>query len=273
METTQLFAKKSEIRKEEAAAPEIIQTQSKKVVITVFAYKGDSKTYSSFSIPAKNDKVLAISFDGMTRIIAEQFFAGQDITVYDAIDSVKRPLYPLKMNGGKVTVEQSTENGSANMMNLLKFAYEMPDNTYDFIIADGMNLCEKLAEAVMRYNHGVKFNAGCEWNWWDERNSIVNGLHSLFLNKAKKGVIYTVYPMNNDTLIEGERVINRSEVPKWAGDLLYQTLILLRMTKRYNKADNKNHYYARVETSKLKKVPSGVEYDITDKYLRDVLVW
>jgi len=257
---------KVEKRKEEkiSASP-----FNEKVTVVIYSEKGKGKTTAAYLLTNPKDKIFVVSGDGQSKIIAEQFFSKRDIEVYNA--EKYDMIVVKKLPNGNYESIISMQAGDKNAQELIIKLQELEANKYDFIIIDGVNRIEQnLAEAVMRYKHFLQISDGVtNLSWWRERSNYINFLFDICLKKAKKGVIYTLYPkVVIKKKIEGE-AIEQDEFPNYAADLMYKTQVVLRINSKKIKGEQK--YLLDVISSKLARIKTGDEIDYTGKNLCDLI--
>ncbi len=267
---------------EEVAKKEVVEKtiensnpKVKPKIVTLYGQKGVGKTYSSLSLLNKNDKILVISFDGKSEQIGRQFFSDYQIDYYDAIDNDKFPrIVFVEKNDETLEVIESIENGFANWQNLLKKLSALETGKYDFILYDGLNLAERLSEAVMRYKKGLKYDENfTDFNNWKIRNNNVNSLLIVAQKKVNKGILYTVYPTEDVRKKKDGQVIDSEQMPKYVEEVMWQTDIVIKISSKNVKVNNSEvkKYYATIESSKFKEIPSGTTYDVTGHNLSDFI--
>lgn len=246
-----------------------IYDPEKKKVMTFYGRKGEGKTTALLSLIDKKDKVLLISFDGMSGIIQRNFFPELNVDIYDAYE---KPRFVIdEKNDGTLLPIESVENAYYNCQELLKKLKDTKVGQYDIIVFDGLNIGEKLAESFMRFRKGLKFDeAFADFNNWKIRNAVVNSWFWQAVEKANKGVIYTLYPVEDIRKKEKGQTIDSEQIPKYAEDVMYLTSVVIKIERRMirNQAGNEEKkHYAIVESSKIKDIEDGKIYDITNKNL------
>ncbi len=247
------------------------QEQEYAKIISVFGYKGAGKTYNSFGLCRPDQKILAISFDGVTEIIAREFYPDYKITVYNA---VKYPRYEwVDSPEGGYWVE-SVEAGYKNLDELSTYLKNLKPKEFDVIFFDGLNFAEKLAEAYMRYKKGLKYDEKfADLNNWKLRNSQLNGIILEAQRKAKDFVIYTVYIEEHPTARDAGQVVSSIEMPNYVKDVTALAVVEIKIdskdvqTKAQGATISQRHFFATIWSSKLKAIPTGAVYDITNKRL------
>ena len=247
------------------------QEQEYAKIISVFGYKGAGKTYNSFGLCRPDQRILAISFDGVTEIIAREFYPDYKITVYNA---VKYPRYEwVDSPEGGYWVE-SVEAGYKNLDELSTYLKNLKPKEFDVIFFDGLNFAEKLAEAYMRYKKGLKYDEKfADLNNWKLRNSQLNGIILEAQRKAKDFVIYTVYIEEHPTARDAGQVVSSIEMPNYVKDVTALAVVEIKIdskdvqTKAQGATISQRHFFATIWSSKLKAIPTGAVYDITNKRL------
>jgi hypothetical protein len=261
------------------SANTVVKTETsseKPYMVSVFGYKGAGKTYNALGLCRKEQKILLVSFDGVSGIVASQFFPEFDITVYNAI---KNPTVVPITDAGKTYFIESVDNGFNNLQELINFLVSLENKSYDVVIFDGLNFAERLSEAYMRKVKGLRFDENfSDFNNWKIRNSQLNGLFVLAKQKTKDIVIHTVYVEEHPTKKEGGSVISSVEMPNYVKDITALTVVEIRIdrvdeqtrmpTGEFRKD---RRWKASIFSSKIKSIPTGAVYDVTGKLLSDVI--
>lgn len=254
--------------------PETSQRKKKSIVISLFGYKGSGKTYNTIGICKKEQKILLISFDGVSQIIAEEFYSDYSITFYDAI---KHNRFILVDSPEGAYYVESVENEYKNMDEMGKYLNSLAPGQFDVIIFDGLNFAEKMAEGYMRYKKGLKFDEKfADLNYWKIRNSQLNGIVEKAREKAGEFVIFTVYVKEQVMKKENGEVLSSIELPNYAKEIESLAVVEIRIDAKEvsvkSSAGNSSttRFFATVKSSKIKRIPTGTVVDITGKRLRDV---
>lgn len=259
------------VSKEQNNADESIYNPEKIKVITFYGHKGCGKTTALLSVLDKKNKVLLISFDGMSRIIAKNFFP--ELTNIEVYDAIKFPRIVIdEKNDGTYVPYESIQNAYKNCQLLLERLKAVKKGDYDIIIFDGLNIAEKLAEGYMRYQKNLKFDeAFADFNNWKIRNAYISSLFWTGITKANNAVFYTLYPVEDVRKKKDGQVIDSESIPKYSEEVMYMTSIVIRIDRRDVPSQNgsQKRYFATIESSKIKSVPSGKVIDITNKKLSD----
>ena len=238
-----------------ADLPEPTPEETAKEVYLFFGDKNDGKTYAALSMPGK---ILALSFDYKTAIVKKKSYNNDPrITVYDALirEDYTSPEAELA----------SSKTSMAYINQVLDNAKADPP---DWILIDGSEIFQKLAESLMRYNNNITAFGGVQWTYWKERRFYIRQLHEKAIRLAKRGVIYTTYVDKDEIVVDGQ-IKARTDVPRWVDAVLYSVDEVIRVFPR-NDA-NGRRYFARIEGSKLRPKNSGREFDITNKGVAGLL--
>jgi ATP:corrinoid adenosyltransferase len=242
---------------------------NKKPTIVIYGDKGKGKTTAAYSLIRDNEKVLVISADGMSDIIAKEFFTRKNIEIYNT--NKYDMIVIKKLPNGQYESMISMEAGNKNAQELIIKLQELKEDEYDWLVVDGMNVLEQnLAEAVMRFKYSLQISDGVKnLSWWRDRSNYINFLFDICLKKAKKGVIYTLYPKIVEKKMTDGEVLEKEEFPHYAADLMYKTLIVLRVDNK--KVKGEQRYFVDVITSKLARIKTGDVIDYTGKNLYDLV--
>ena len=242
----------------EEAVEEVIEEEEPphKLVITIVGEKGTGKTVTALSFPGE---ICVMSFDRKAMPVKQFFYKGDKrIHVFDIVKYVDwRP-------------ERITET-AAKAFDVLEKAFDKCSKIgADWIVIDGTEILEQLAEMYMRHRHGLGPIEGIRnLNIWKERKWILRDVHNKALTSAKRGVIYTVYPTWSERIISGE-VVDRRQEPKWLEVILFETDIIL--WTKYDEANKR--FLVEVQSSKLDSLlPTGQVYDVTGRPLGSQLDW
>ena len=149
---------------------------------------------------------------------------------------------------------------------------EIAKNPPDWIVIDGIEIFQKIAEMVMRQrNNLLPYQGIANLNLWKERNSIIEELHRLCLNIAKKGVIYTTYSQYDEIIEEGS-VVTKDKIPKYIDAVMWETDIVLFIQSKFDRNSNKFFVTLRCDTSKFDNlIKTGSIFDITGKKITDIV--
>lgn len=221
-----------------------------KIVFMVYGLKGDGKTFLTFSFPGT---IFCLSFDRKSLPIKEKDFKNDPrITVKDSI----RYLDKSSSEGYLESCDKTFRY--VNYLLSTEATKSMPD----WIMVDGSDIFSKICEMTMRYrNNLMPFQGIKNRNLWKERNLYVSQIHNLTSKIAKKGVIYSAYLDKHEVVEEGEFII-KEDIPKWFGDIMTETDVVIRVVAPFEKAGKR--FYAIVQSSKSKLIPTGLKKDVTD---------
>ena len=240
----------------------IMNSMNSKKIITVYGHKNDSKTTTAIGVSQKGEKVAILSFDMKSdRPLDLDFIknSGVDIKAFNAILYLDKSTPELYQ-----TTSEKTYVYVLKLLEAIKNKFNP-----DWIIIDGSEFLNKILEQVMRKRNGVMPYQGiANINIWKERTQYIDDIHNQALNAASKGIIYTTY-VSKDSVIKDGQVIQQKDMPKWLGDVMSQTDVIIRVVSNYDKG--KSEYKAIIESSKFpREYPPG-EYVITGKRIYDVL--
>lgn len=230
------------------------EENSQKLIYTIFGDKGSGKTTSALSF---DGRIVAISFDHKTVTIKNNFYNNEKpIKVYDGVRYYeKTPDKILKT--AKITYEYVTQI-------LQKFVNAPEENKPDWILIDGLEIINSVCEMAMRNDRGYKPFAGISnMNDWKYRNIMMDQIHNYSYNACKKGVIYTTYSKIENLEVENGEIVLSKEIPKWFGNVMLETDIVLKTFIRQGK-DGQQIYMVDVKSSKYDDLmQSGKKYFVT----------
>lgn len=240
----------------------IMDSSKSKKVITVYGHKNDAKTTTAIGLAKKGDKIAILSFDMKSdRPLDLEFVkkGGVDVKVYNAI------LYL-----DKSTPELYQATAEKTYVFVLKLLDGIREKFKpDWVIIDGSEFLNKILEQVMRKRNGVMPYQGiANQNIWKERTQYIDDVHNQALNSANKGIMYTTY-VSKDSVIKDGNIIQQKDMPKWLGDVMSQTDVIVRVVTEIT--GGKTEYRAIIESSKFPREYPPKEYVITDKRLYDVI--
>lgn len=221
-----------------------------KIVFMIYGLKGEGKTDLSFSFPGK---IACLSFDRKSLPIKKGRYENDDrIKVFDAILHLDK---------------SSPENYLESCDKTFRYVNAILDHVEkdfkpDWIIVDASDVFSKICEMTMRYRNSLMpFQGIANRNLWKERNLYVDQIHNKSSKIANKGVIYTAYTDSYEVVKEGEFLI-KEDIPKWFGDIMMETDVVIRVVAPFEKTGKR--FYAIVQSSKSKLIPTGLKKDITD---------
>jgi len=222
-----------------------------KEILTVYGLKGAGKTTLAMSI-VYPDSLLGISFDKKTLRSKQNFFPDADFQIYDATMFLKN----------------SMEEYRDTAVKSYDYAEFIINNTppTDWILFDGGEILAKLCEQKMRKAHNLlPFQGFSQLTWWNERNMYLRTLHDNAVDKARKGVIYTIFSQMQEVedFLSG---LKTKEVPRWMDAASWETDTVLHAFSDVGEKDRSRHFYVEVTSSKLLRFPTGGVFDVTGKY-------
>ena len=217
-------------------------------VFMIYGMKGESKTTTAFSWPGTH---ACLSFDYKSTEIHDTMYKADDrIVVYDAV---------------RYMDYSSPDNWLKSSVTNAKYLYELLDkvirpNPPDWIVIDGLEEYTRMAEMIMRERNGLSMTQGVEWQFWKERRLYLKQIHVKCQSIARKGIIYTTYPGEKQTIKDG-KLVETKDVPKWVDIVQEQTDVLIKVEAR--KTMDGRRFFAIVESSKYAPIATGIEIDIT----------
>jgi hypothetical protein len=210
-----------------------------KLIFTFYGDKGVGKTSAALSLPGTHN---VISLDRKTKRIKDQLVAKDPsavsrIHVYDGVKFI---------TGDKDNI---TEDSFITLQYIKKILKEMPES--DWVVIDGTEILVKIAENSMRYvNRLEPFKGFSDFSAWKLRNAYVAEVHKMAYDKAKVGLIYTVYA-DYISKVSEKGITETVEHPKWFDDIKWETDIVVHIMSRLH-ADNKTvSHYATIISSKM----------------------
>ena len=227
-----------------------------KIVVLIVGDKGTGKTVTALSFPGE---VCVLSFDRKAMPIKQFFYRGdRRIHVFDIVKHVDwRP-------------ERITETAAKAFDVIDRVLEKCRRLGADWIVVDGTEVMEQLAEMYMRHRHGLGPIEGIRnLNIWKERRWILRAVHNRALDAAKRGVVYTVYPTWSERIVGGE-VVDRRQEPKWLEFILFETDVVL--WTRFD--ESTRQFLVEVRSSKVDHVlPTGKVFNVTGKPLGAQVDW
>lgn len=149
---------------------------------------------------------------------------------------------------------------------------ENPSTRPDWIIVDNFELFIRWSDWAGRLERGIGiFQKGAApgqdlWGVYDERLALIRTFWSRVMNIAKKGVIYTTYVREVQTITGETR-----KVPKWVEAVKYETMHHILIDKEI-KIGGGSKYIAKIlGTKDVIRFPDGLEVDITNKGLEKAI--
>ena len=225
------------------------ETDTGKEVYSIYGLKGSGKTTLALSFPGK---IMAISFDGKTTVVKNNFYGNDD---------------RIKVYAGNKYLDQDNSLDS----NVKTYRYTMAlleevaaKEKPDWILFDCAEKMTVICEMVMRKKHNISAYGGiANKNVWKERKALLESLHRIALKHCNKGLIYSLY-INKDEIVSEGEILVKKDVPAWTGVVLYETDFVLKTQIDYDKEKGKI-CTAQVWSSKNdKKLKTGTIIDVTD---------
>jgi hypothetical protein len=252
----------AEINDVEFSYDDALLLNDQKLIVTIYGSKNDSKTTTAYGMMESGDKIIVLSFDNKSkRPIDELDFIKNSGCEFEVLNAVK---YYNKEDTDTLLL---TAEMTWKLINyLLK---EAAKRNPDWILIDGTEILNGILEMVMRKRNGLSPYQGiANLNVWKERRQYLDDIHNKARDIAKKGLIYTSY-IDKDEVIRDGAVIKKKDMPKWIGNMLTETDIVVRVETIY--MSDKRKFMARIESSKMPSKWPEAEYDITGKRLYDVV--
>lgn len=221
-------------------------------VFTIFGDKGHSKTGVSLSFPGN---IFAISMDRKTvQTWIEMYKKDPRIQIKDGIRYMDYSSPDATLKSADITLRY--------MNVLLDEVKERPVEEYpDWIFIDGLEQYIKICEWTMRWRNGLKYKQGVEIRIWADRRLYIKQLHIKALGLAKRGVIYTTYYKEEESIFGGVTT-EKVKKPKWI-DIIRDEADVLIFTEIKELPGQGRRFYATVETSKFNYIPTNKQVDIT----------
>jgi len=234
------------------------EVEPKSTIVTIYSHKGHGKTDAALSFPGK---ICAISFDRKTKSVALKRYPNKEIHVWDGCKYYDESSPELKI--------QSADTDFTYLNILLDKVIR--SHNPDWIVIDCTEVLHEICEMVMRYRNGLMpFQGIANRNLWKERKMYLRQIHNLATSIAKKGVIYTLYPGENDIKIVDGEIVDRTEIPKWIDIVMRETDIVIKIERMIE--EGVVHVYATVESNKSTIPFKNMRVDITNKYCYDELL-
>jgi hypothetical protein len=232
------------------------EKESKQLVMTLFADKGEGKTFFVLSFANKGDSISAISFDHKTKRIKDMFYSDKPkIRVYDGTK------YYDKTN--EATWLKSSERSIRYVNGLI--TKEIAKDRPDWIFFDAMEIFYTMCEMTMRLNYDLgPYDGVTNRNIWKKRIMYMEQAYNLALRTAKKGVIFSTYSKLKGRFIDSEgNLIDAKEIPKWYGIMEKETDVTIRTDVKQVK--DKRIFTAMIVNSKTGLFTTNEERDVTNK--------
>jgi hypothetical protein len=226
------------------------EAPSGKIVYTIYGMKGNGKTYLAFTFPGSK---CCLSFDHKSAIVKATSFKDDQVKVYDAVRHMSEAT-PLEFL-------ESSEKTFKFVLELLDFIKK--ENKPDWIILDGLEIMQQVAEMVMRARNNIgPYQGIANKNIWKERRIYLRQIHRKALDAAKLGVIYTTYT-DKDEIVESGDFVTKKDVPKWIDAVMYETDVVIRVDHTQDKSGKK--FTATIDSDKYNPELTGKSLDITGK--------
>ena len=219
-----------------------------------YGEKGDGKTVMALS---HEGTICCIGFDNKSLKIHKDYYNSDPrIHVFDGIRY-------LDKSSGEAWLESASK--TINYINDLLFK-KISQLKPDWIVIDNMEVFVRTCEMAMRCHNNFRPFQPFSFDYWKERNMLVDQVHNACMRIAKKGVIYTAYIAEGVLSIKDGKVVEMKKQPKWSADIKYQTDTVIFVDSERTK--NELRFFATIESSKNKKFRTGDRRDVTNKGIK-----
>lgn len=255
-----------------------------KLTFMIYGVKGHAKTTTGLGLEGKgNGKFAVLMYDEKTiRAKKEMYEDDSNIVIWDAAEFIQYgkgdPRKVGEMDAKDMDVDPKILRDSLaktyiyTLYLLNQIAKNYGKEHFDWIMFDAAGIMEKATEMQMRKKHGLSaFQGVSPRSLWNERGQMMNRIHEIAMNLTKKGVIYTTYPSKDydTTIIKDGDIIKQDSIPKWVGDIMLKTDVVMRTFIKSDKGGDK--WLCKIETSKKNYYPSGILLDLSYTTIHDVL--
>lgn len=218
------------------------EQRSGKIVWTYYGDKGVGKTTRILrDLPGRK---LVVSLDNNTEGVKEGALNG-DPNVW-VINGTK---YYRDREGDPITAS------AVVTVEYIRQAIDLVSAVFHphWVIFDGTEILNRIAENAMRYKHGLLPSQGFkELSWWKDRTAIMNDFHRRALDAGELGMGYTAYYAQLDadhSVAEGLASMG-VKTPKWVGAMFYETHIAIECRASYSAMAKQFSHSAFVLTAK-----------------------
>ena len=231
--------------------------ESAQICITLYGLKGESKTYTAFSVPGE---VNCLSFDKKAFPVKESMYnADARLHVYDAVRYLREDSDLEMLDSAERT---------------LKYVFGLLDswenNKPDWIIIDGSEILVNVCELVMRARNGLQPFSGVQMSLWKARRAYLKQVHRKAMSACKRGLIYTTYVEEQVLKREAGNIVESKAVPKWVGIQMEETDVVLHVTAEDDKRSGTTRYFVHVDSSKVPEFKTGLRVETTNKPLTEL---
>lgn len=223
-----------------------------KPVFTIWGDKGVGKTSFAFTFPGT---IVAISYDGKTRIIKKKF-----------VDM--DPKNEERITVEDLSVPQAIVNNPVSSMYILDLGEEIVEHTRfilsnykpDWFLFDGMDYLVQHCEMYMRKGETKEdgtplgpFDGISNRNLWKKRNAYLRQLFRLGQKNANIGIMNTAYQTFVD-VNEDDGTSKKIKTPKWSDIVMYETDFAFNIGTSFESRSGTTKFYTRVSTTKYDKI-------------------
>ena len=228
-----------------------------KLTITVYGAKDSGKSTQTFALPGSK---FVLSFDHRSKDARDNSIHKGDASIH-------------VFNGAKyfnefdfTTAELSVEFIMAGL------AWAAEYYRPDWVVIDGYERLEKIADAVMRHKHGLAHDGKVpDWNYYSTRNTVVKAIWHRALETARLGIVFCCYYKEKVLARENGETVLSKKAPHWIDLVEQETNITVETTKAYSPLLKKFIYTAVVDCKKDwdgdlygRIFGSGETFDLTD---------
>ncbi|MFQ6084589.1 MAG: hypothetical protein ACE5WD_14715 [Candidatus Aminicenantia bacterium] len=197
--------------------------------------------------------IAALSFDKKTMMPKMNYFNGDKrIKVFNAVKYYSRET------------DEKNKSAEETYHYVLKILEELKEKQPDWVLIDGIEIFQKIAEGVMRHHHNLTpYQGVSNRNIWKERRDVIAKVHDEAIKASKRGVIYTTYTTHEEIVEEGT-VVTKLEIPRYIDKVMWETDFVLNIKNNYDPKSKKTAFILRVVSSKDdKKMKTGTVVDVT----------
>jgi hypothetical protein len=233
-----------------------------KIVFTIYGDKGVGKTTLSFGFPGK---IACLSFDRKSMAPKVNYYKNDSrIKVFDVVKFLNRDT--------KYVREASEITYNYVLFLLDNLAKLSDDEKPDWVVIDGVEIMQKIAEFTMRLRQNLlPYQGVANLNVWKERNALIDAIHQKALDACKLGVIYTTYCEFHEIVEEGT-LITKQKVPKYIDSVMWETDIVLYISSNFDIQTKQHRFTLRCDSSKFDDlIKTGSIIDITNKKISDII--
>jgi hypothetical protein len=228
-----------------------------KLTITIYGSKDSGKSTQAFALPGKK---FVLSFDHRSKDARDNSIHKGDQSIH--VFNAAKKFNEFDLSTGDTSVE----------FILASLAWAETELKPDWVIIDGYERLEKIADAVMRHKHGCAFDGKvADWNYYSTRNAVVKAVWHRALEAARLGIVFGCY--YKEKVLErtnGETSLSK-KAPHWIDLVEQETNITIETLRVYSPVVKKFIYTAVVTCKKDwdgdiygRIFGTGETFDLTD---------